>query len=105
MGGNLPSEMQEEAMERLRERFGDQGADFDRAQQFLSNRPGLQGRLAEHDWKGSGDANPSSQPLVFGMRTNRLAGPVLHRGAFGDRLLSQLEQVIEILDTKLQSVQ
>jgi len=89
-------------MERLRERFGDEGADFDRFVQFLSNHPRMQGRLAERDWKGFSNAGPTSQPLMFGMRSNRFAGPVFQRGAFGDRLLSQLEQVIEILDTKLQ---
>lgn len=102
MGENLPSEMREGAMERLRAHFGNEGAHSDRVQQFLSNRPGLQGRLAERDWKGLSSTNPTSQPFVFGMRSNRFAGPVLQRGAFGDRLLSQLEQVIEILDVKLQ---
>ena len=105
MGENLPSEMQEKAMERLREHFGDEGAQSDRVQQFLSNRPGLQGRLAERDWKGFSNADPTSQPLMFGAHSNRFVGPALQRGAFGDRLLSQLEQVIEILDTKLQSIE
>jgi len=105
MGENLPSEMQEEAMERLRERFGGEGAHSDRVQQFLSNRPELQGRLAERGWKGFSNGDPTSQPFAFGMRSNRFASPALHRGAFGDRLLSQLEQVIEILDTKLQLVE
>ena len=102
MGENLPSEMQEEAMERLRAHFGNEGAHSDRVQQFLSNRPGLQGRLAERDWKGFSNADPTLQPFMLGARSNRFAGPVLRRGAFGDRLLSQLEQVIEILDVKLQ---
>jgi hypothetical protein len=105
MGENLPSEMQEEGMVRLRERFGDEGAHSDRVQQFLSNRPGLQGRLAERDWKRFSNTYPPSQPSMFGMRSDRFAGPALQRGAFGDRLLSQLEQVIEILDTKLQLVE
>ena len=102
MGEYLPSEMQEEAMERLRERFSDEEAHSDRVQQFLSNRPGLQGRLMQRNWKGFSNADPTSQPLMFGAHSNRFAGPALQRGAFGDRLLSQLEQVIEILDVKLQ---
>ena len=89
-------------MERLRERFGGEGADFDSVQQFLSNRPKLQSRLAERDWKGFSNADPTSQPFMFGAHSNCFAGPALQRGAFGDRLLSQLEQVIEILDVKLQ---
>ena len=105
MAGRIPSETQEKAMERFRARFGDEGADFDRLQQFLSNRPGLQGRLAERGWKESADADPPCHPLVIVMRSNRFAGPALQGGAFGDRLLSQLEQVIEILDTKIQSVE
>jgi len=102
MGENLPSEMQEEAMGRLRERFGDEEAHSDHVQQFLSNRPGLQGRLMQRDWRGLSNADPTSQSFMFGMRLNRFAGTALQRGAFGDHLLSQLEQVIEILDVKLQ---
>jgi len=102
MGENLPLEMQDKAMVRLREHFGDEGAHSDRVQQFLSNRLGLQGRLAERDWKGLSNADPTSQPFAFGARSNRFAGPVFQRGAFGDRLLPRLEQVIEILDVKLQ---
>jgi len=105
MGETLPSEMQEKAMERFRERFGEEEADFDRFQQFLSNRPGLQGRLAERDRKGFSNADPTSQSLMFGMHSNRFAGQALHRGAFGDHLLSQLEQVIDVLDYKLQSLE
>ena len=105
MGEYLPSEMQEGAMGRLRERFGDEEAHSDCVQQFLSNRPGLQGRLMQRDWKGFSNADPTSQPLMFGAHSNRFVGPALQRGAFGDRLLSQLEQVIEILDTKLQSIE
>ncbi len=105
MAGRIPSETQEKAMERLRARFGDEGARADRIQQFLSNRSGLQGRLAERGWKEFVDADPTCHALVIVRRSNRFAGPALQRGAFGDRLLSQLEQVIEILDTKLQSVE
>ena len=100
MGEQLPSEMKEKALERLRERFGDKGADFDRFAQFLSDRPELQGRLAERDRDGFSNADPTFQR--FGMQSGRFAGPVPQRGAFGDRLLAQLEAVIEILDTKLQ---
>jgi len=107
MGENLPSETQEKAMEQLRERFGDEGAHSDRVQQFLSTRPGLQGRLAERDWQGSADSDPTFQPFVLGMRSNRFPDLALQlqKGAFGDRLLSQLEQVIEILNAKLQSIE
>jgi hypothetical protein len=102
MGKNLSSGVQEKVMERLCERFGGEGAYSDHVQQFLSNRPGLQGRLVERDRKGFLNADPTSQPFVFGARSKRFAGLVLNKGEFGDRLLAQLEQVIGILDVKLQ---
>lgn len=105
MGESLPSEMQEKAMERFRERFGEEEADFDRFQQFLSNHPRLQGQLAERDRKGFSNADPTLQPFMLGARSDRFTGFMLQRGAFGDRLLSQLEQVIDVLDFKLQLVE
>lgn len=105
MGENLPSEMQEKAMERLREHFGDEGAHSNRVQQFLSNRPGLPDRLAERDWKGFTDSDPTHHPSVFGTRSNRFAGQALHRGAFGNRALTCLEQLVELLEMKLQYVE
>jgi len=102
MGEARPSEMRERAAERLRERFGEDAADFDRPAQFLSDHPRLQGRLAEQDRKDVSDADPFFRP--GDRQSGRFAGFMLRRGAFGERLLSQLEAVIDILDAKLQSV-
>ena len=104
MGETFPSEMREQVMERLRERLGEEGIDAERARQFPFNRPGMQGRVTERDWRGSADVDPANNPFVIVARSNPFAGLALQRGALGDRLLSRLEQVIEILNAKLQLI-
>ena len=102
MGAARPAEMREQVMERLRERLGEDDADFDRPAQFLSDHPRLQGRLAERDRKDVSDADPFFRP--GDRQSGRFAGFMLRRGAFGERLMSQLEAVIDILDAKIQAV-
>ena len=103
--GRLPQVVGERLSPEMRERIEEEGAGAGRMHEFLSSRPGFEIRLRKQGGRGFAEGGPLGRPNAFGPESEQFRfHPFLAR-QFGGRALTCLEQLVELLEMKLQYVE
>ncbi len=98
-------ELRERIAGRVCERIGDGGTGSGLRRGFMANHPGFEMRLREQGWRGFAKDDPFGRLDAFEQMGEQLRHHPFLARQFGGRALGWLEQLVELLEMKLQSIE